>query len=229
MYNSPDSQNDQKEIYNRPEVDKVLRRLSEQESFYFHKAEGMPIGEKANSLEDFAKKIEEIDSSSLAFHFFRGDFKRWIKDTIGDSTLAYNLDGKDGTTLQGESLRKFILQQLDSQLKELKNKTNCQKNINTCNEPAVSKKSYETGNSRISLAQNEEKMNEPEITGKANKDTQCIVCGQKFDTKEQYQSHYKKSHSENKYKTLEKIAVPEIKKAQSKLRSNGTDTAKKKT
>jgi hypothetical protein len=93
---------------------------SDQESFYFYKVIGHPIGEKADSLPDFAKKIEKIDSLSLAFHYYRGDFERWIKDTIGDSVLAYRLSDGGRPTLKGEALRDFIIQHLRARYNEFK-------------------------------------------------------------------------------------------------------------
>lgn len=57
-------------------------------AFYFCSSSGGFIGEKAMSLEEFAKKIKEIDFESFKFHFLRGDFERWIAEAVGDSELA---------------------------------------------------------------------------------------------------------------------------------------------
>jgi hypothetical protein len=103
-----------------PNVDWILRELSDQESFYFYKAVGQPLGEKADCLVDFAKKIEKIDSLSLAFHYYRGDFERWLRDTIGDAVLASKLSVKERTTLKGEALREFINQQVRARFNEFK-------------------------------------------------------------------------------------------------------------
>jgi hypothetical protein len=102
------------------DVNKILRELSDQESFYFYKAIGQPTGEKANSLSDFARKIEKIDSGSIAFHYYRGDFGRWIKDTIGDSVLSYRLSDRKRQTLNDEALRTFIIQHLTVRYNEFK-------------------------------------------------------------------------------------------------------------
>ena len=59
-----------------PDVNRILRTLSDQESFYFYKAIGQPTGEKADSLSEFARKIEKIDPVTIAFHYYRGDFGR---------------------------------------------------------------------------------------------------------------------------------------------------------
>jgi hypothetical protein len=102
------------------DVNKVLRTLSDQESFYFYKAIGHAIGEKANSLADFAKAIEKIDNLSLAFHYYRGDFERWARDTLGDSVLAFRLSIRGRTTLKGEALRDFIVKQVRARFDEFK-------------------------------------------------------------------------------------------------------------
>jgi hypothetical protein len=110
----------EKKYLGEPDVNRILRELSEQESFYFYKAIGQPTGEKADSLSDFARKIEKIDPVSIAFHYYRGDFGRWIKDTIGDSVLAYRLSDGERPTLKGEALRGFIIQHLIARYNEFK-------------------------------------------------------------------------------------------------------------
>jgi hypothetical protein len=102
------------------DVNKVLRTLSDQESFYFYKAVGCPIGEKAVSLADFSKKIEKIDNLSLAFHYYRGDFERWARDTLHDPVLSFRLSVRGRTTLKGEALRDFIIQQVRARFDEFK-------------------------------------------------------------------------------------------------------------
>jgi hypothetical protein len=52
-----------------PNMDRILRTLSDQESFYFYKAVGRPIGEKAVSLVDFATKIKKSTRYPLLFTF----------------------------------------------------------------------------------------------------------------------------------------------------------------
>ncbi len=102
------------------DVNKVLRTLSDQESFYFFRAVGHPLGEKAVSLADFAKKVEKIDNLSLAFHYYRGDFERWANDTLGDPVLAFKLSIQGRTTSKEEELRDFIIRQVKSRFNEFK-------------------------------------------------------------------------------------------------------------
>ncbi len=102
------------------DVSRILRTLSDRESFYFYKAVGQPIGEKAVSLADFAKKIEKIDNLSIAFHYYRGDFERWIRDIIGDPVLASRLSLSGRTTLKGEALRKLVFRTVTTRFDEFK-------------------------------------------------------------------------------------------------------------
>lgn len=101
-------------------INKVLRPLSNQESFYFYEAYDSPIGEKADSLADFVRKIKKIDNLSLAFHYYRGDFGRWARDVIGDPVLAHRLSVRGRITLKGEELRTFIIKQIRTRLDDLK-------------------------------------------------------------------------------------------------------------
>ena len=47
-----------------------------------------PAGESAASFEEFLDKIKEIDIKSLEFHLYRGDFEKWIAETLEDKELA---------------------------------------------------------------------------------------------------------------------------------------------
>lgn len=102
----------------KPNTQRILRTLSDQESFYFYRAVGEPIGERATSLADFQTKIPTVDPLSIAFHFYRGDFARWIKNVIGDSALASELTVRERTTLKGEELRSFIAEKIKTRLSQ---------------------------------------------------------------------------------------------------------------
>jgi hypothetical protein len=49
------------------------------------------------SICSFLRDMGTIDTQSIKFHFDRGDFQKWLKNTIGDDELAriiYELDKK---------------------------------------------------------------------------------------------------------------------------------------
>lgn len=71
-----------------PKPQKTLRNLPREQSFYFFTSTGNYTGESAVSLEEFAKKILQINVKSIEFHLYRGDFEKWITETLEDNTLA---------------------------------------------------------------------------------------------------------------------------------------------
>ena len=75
-----------------PKAIRVLRTLTEGEAFHFYAAVDRPTGESARSLSDFLDKIKRVNLESLEFHHKRKDFQRWIKSTLGDTTLARRIE-----------------------------------------------------------------------------------------------------------------------------------------
>ena len=63
---------------------RILRKLSRKNAFYFFTSIGNYTGENAASLEEFVKKIVEVDIKSLEFHFHRGDFQKWMAEVLED-------------------------------------------------------------------------------------------------------------------------------------------------
>jgi len=69
-------------------VSRILRKLSRENAFYFFTSIGNYIGENAASLEEFVKKIGEVNAKSLEFHFYRGDLEKWVAEVLEDGELA---------------------------------------------------------------------------------------------------------------------------------------------
>jgi hypothetical protein len=86
----------------------VLKRVPREKAFYFFTSIGNYTGENASSLEEFLEKVKEVDSKSLEFHLYRGDFKRWIKDVLGYEELAEKISETQKLDLKGEPLRAHI-------------------------------------------------------------------------------------------------------------------------
>jgi hypothetical protein len=99
---------------------KFLSIVPPEKILYFCTSEGDTIKVTANSLEDFASKLDGVDANSLEFHYPRGDFQAWIKDVLGDSVLAERLCFIEKNT-SGEALRKEILKVVQKRIAELKN------------------------------------------------------------------------------------------------------------
>jgi hypothetical protein len=67
---------------------RTLRKLPREKAFYFFTSIGNYTGKSADSLEEFTKEILDANVRSLEFHLYRGDFERWISDTLEDYELA---------------------------------------------------------------------------------------------------------------------------------------------
>lgn len=67
---------------------RILRTLSRKNAFYFFTSVGNYTGQSAMSLEEFANKIREVETTSLEFHLYRGDFEKWTAEVLEDSELT---------------------------------------------------------------------------------------------------------------------------------------------
>jgi hypothetical protein len=102
----------------KPISSKILSAVVEDRCFHFCTAEGIYTKVTANSLSDFAEKLDGIDESSILFHYPRGDFQAWIKDVLGDNELADRLCFIK-PNLPGEPLRKELQRIVQQRIKEL--------------------------------------------------------------------------------------------------------------
>lgn len=101
------------------EADKILRVVPHSEAFYFFTGIGEYTGDYAVSLDDFYYKLKDLEQKSVLFHLHRGDFEKWIKETIGDTTLADEIGNLE--TFTGEELRTKMRQKVGQRLSQLKN------------------------------------------------------------------------------------------------------------
>ena len=84
---------------------KILRTLPREKAFYFFTSIGNYTGESAASLREFRDKIKEVNIKSLEFHFYRGDFEKWIAEVLEDNGLAEYIRKLRGQGLTGDELR----------------------------------------------------------------------------------------------------------------------------
>lgn len=98
---------------------RILRMVSMPESFLFFTGIGQYTGEFAPCLTDFCEKLNEESLKSVEFHFDRGDFEKWIRETIGDEYLAYRISKIDRST-KGEDLRRTIERMVKRRVESLK-------------------------------------------------------------------------------------------------------------
>ena len=86
-------------------ISRILRRVSRENAFYFFASIGNYTGENAASLEEFVRKIKEVDAKSLEFHLYRGDFEKWVAETLEDEELAEKIRSLKSLSPSGNSLR----------------------------------------------------------------------------------------------------------------------------
>ena len=99
---------------------RILRKLSREEAFYFFTSIGNYTGESAASLEEFVKKIKELDTRSLEFHLYRGDFEEGVIKVLGDERLAEEIGNVRSLSLTGDALRSELYGVVSKRYEELK-------------------------------------------------------------------------------------------------------------
>ena len=97
----------------------ILSNVPKEKAFFFCTAEGVYTRVSAISLEDFAAKLDGIDDSSILFHYPRGDFQAWIRDTVKDKVLAGRMCFIE-RGISGEKLRQELLKIVQARISELK-------------------------------------------------------------------------------------------------------------
>ena len=61
--------------------------LPRERRFYFRPIDGKVIA-AAGTMDDFCTAVGHLDPRALQYHLERGDFSRWLDDTIADKELA---------------------------------------------------------------------------------------------------------------------------------------------
>jgi hypothetical protein len=103
----------------KPNASKILSDVPSENTFRFCTAVGDCTQISAISLEDFADKLDRIDANYILFHYPRGDFQAWIRDTVGDRELADKMCFiQQG--ISGEELRQELLKIVKTRISELK-------------------------------------------------------------------------------------------------------------
>jgi len=84
---------------------RILRKLPRENAFYFFTSIGNYTGISADSLEEFVKRILEVNVKSLEFHLNRGDFEKWAEETLEDRILADEIKKLQQSKPIGNDLR----------------------------------------------------------------------------------------------------------------------------
>ena len=102
----------------RVDASDILRTVPPDQSFLFFEDIGKYTGRLAANLADFCENMKTIDMKSVTFHFERGDYERWIRETLHDAELARKLK-RIKKSSSGEQLRNRILRSVGKRLNEL--------------------------------------------------------------------------------------------------------------
>jgi len=97
----------------------ILRIVPANNAFYFFTDIGQSTNRCSACLADFCNAIRTIDVRSVEFHFKRGDFAIWIRETLGDNELANEIN-RVSKTIREEELRTTIYQTVETRLTKLK-------------------------------------------------------------------------------------------------------------
>jgi len=102
-------------------ISRVLRKVPRENAFYFFTSIGNYTGENAASLEEFVKKTKEVNVKSLEFHLYRGDFEKWVGETLEDKELAEKIKSLESLNPSGDSLRDQLYLIVSKRYEKLKN------------------------------------------------------------------------------------------------------------
>jgi hypothetical protein len=99
---------------------RILRKLPRENAFYFFTSIGNYTGISADSLEEFMKKILEVNTKSLEFHLYRGDFQKWIEGTLEDKALSDEIRKLQQSKPLGNELRDNLYLTVSKHFEKLK-------------------------------------------------------------------------------------------------------------
>ncbi|MEM2995283.1 MAG: DUF5752 family protein [Candidatus Bathyarchaeia archaeon] len=105
-------------------AEKILRTVPREKAFYFFTSIGNYTGISASSIEEFLKKINEVNVKSLEFHFHRGDFEKWMAEVLEDKELAEEIRKLQKFNLSGDALRNHLCEIISKRVNYLTNLKN---------------------------------------------------------------------------------------------------------
>ena len=97
----------------------LLDTVPSEYAFQFFIELGKNTGITANSMAEFAKKLQMIPIQSVTFHFQRQDFQKWFKNIIGDEELVKRINEINIWVHNDEGLRKELSKTVQNRINEL--------------------------------------------------------------------------------------------------------------
>jgi hydroxymethylpyrimidine pyrophosphatase-like HAD family hydrolase len=92
--------------------------LPRHKRFYFRDEDGF-LGLEAASLFEFKELVATLPASSLVYHQKQGDFAAWVKNSLGDATLAIQIAKLSRRTWHGDSLRDALIKRVSARYAEI--------------------------------------------------------------------------------------------------------------
>jgi hypothetical protein len=99
-------------------TNETLRTVPICQAFLFYTDIGEYTGIYADNLTDFHKKIDTVPLASIDFHFKRGDFVKWVRDTLGDDQLAVKIN-RVKTSMKPRKIKTSIKRKVKLRLNQL--------------------------------------------------------------------------------------------------------------
>lgn len=109
-------------ILDEQKAQAILRDIPYENGFHFFMPDGHYTGETARTLCFFQQDLQRIDIECFQFHFFNGDFQKWLRTTVGDEELAQEIDAVDKNH-SVEALRQKLVDIVQKRILKLKSFT----------------------------------------------------------------------------------------------------------
>ena len=97
----------------------LLNTVPSEYAFQFFVELGKNTGITANSMVEFAEKLQVVPIQSIVFHFQRQDFQKWLKNIIGDEELVKRINEINVWIHNEENLRKELSKTVQNRINEL--------------------------------------------------------------------------------------------------------------
>ncbi len=107
-----------KQAVDKATAKRILASVPYERGFHFFSGIGKYTGETAVNLFSFLEELRTIEPHSVRFHFDRGDFQKWITETLGDQTLAERISGLEAKA-SDEDLKRELLRTVQARFEEL--------------------------------------------------------------------------------------------------------------
>jgi len=93
---------------------KAAVQLPPEKSFTFYLRLNQSTSMFATNVTEFHAAVKKIDSASLEFHLYRGDFENWFRTSVNDAAFANELELMKQKGLKGEPLQNALAAALES-------------------------------------------------------------------------------------------------------------------